>query len=150
MSSLSIINDQEKKLVTLLPLEKGALVHHLIGTINHHPTKYSLQIGKDQHLDVPPGKMDNNAYPWVYLNHSCSPNCYMKNKQLFALVAIDAQTELTFNYNTTEFEMASPFSCNCDSSSCLQKIKGYKYLTKYQREKIAKFTASYLIEDFNS
>ena len=91
--------------------------------------------------------MGDNAYPWVYLNHSCSPNCYLKNNQLFALAAIDAQTELTFNYNTTEFEMASPFNCNCGSDNCLKKIKGYKYLTPNQRQKIAEFTAPYLIEE---
>ena len=50
---------------------------------------------------------------------------------------------MTFNYNTTEWEMAEPFSCGCGSENCLGTIQGLKHLTISQRERLG-FVAPHL------
>lgn len=95
---------------------RGAVLLHAEGVIVRTPSRYSLQIGERSHLDVPPGvdpdAVDDPLY-WRYLNHSCSPNATFQGVDLIALRPIAAGESITFDYNTTEFEMAEPFTCQC-------------------------------------
>ncbi|MCO6500381.1 MAG: SET domain-containing protein-lysine N-methyltransferase [Vicingus serpentipes] len=137
-------NKNENQLITNRELIKEEIILNFKGDITSQPSKYSIQIGKNEHLDVPERKMGTPDYYWAFLNHSCAPNTYIKNKRLIALTDIPAGTELTFNYNTTEYDMATPFTCNCQDQNCLKEIKGYKYLTNSEKEAIKNYTASYL------
>jgi len=129
MTFLTITESKnEKRLITTQPLKKRELIFTLKGELRAIPSKYSLQINENTHLDVPSGELGNLEYAWAFLNHSCAPNCYMKNQELYASEDIDANTELTFNYNTTEYDMATPFICKCGSENCLGEIRGYKHL----------------------
>ncbi len=64
------------------------------------------------------------------MNHSCNPSVIvdvqaMEVKANKDLVAGD---ELTFFYPSTEWKMASPFVCTCDSPQCLQVIAGAEHI----------------------
>ena len=63
------------------------------GPILDHPTRYSIQIDENRHIE---GTPESNAY----LNHSCAPNTFVDWKGVFlrALRNIDAGEELTCNY----------------------------------------------------
>lgn len=137
-------NKNEKRLTTNRELMKEEIILHFIGNATSTPSKYSIQIEKNEHLDVPEGKMGAIDYCWAFLNHSCEPNTYIKNKQLVALKDIPKGNELTFNYNTTEYDMATPFQCKCQHQKCQKEIRGYKYLTASQKEDINYYTAHYL------
>ena len=69
--------------------------------------KYTIQIG-DKHM------MDEIGQ---YLNHNCNPNSEIKDNKgvpcLYAIKDINANDEITFNYNTTEEVLANPFYCDC-------------------------------------
>jgi len=59
----------------------------------------------------------------IYTNHSCCPNMII-TKQGSDFVANQDIKEgeiITFNYNTTEFEIISPFDCLCKNNNWISK-----------------------------
>ena len=107
-------------------------VFPLIGTLTHLPDTYTIQIGAYTHL-LPDGQL------WRYLNHSCVPNCHIdfNTWMLVTTRAIHCNEELTFNYLTTEWEMVSPFVCQCGALHCYGFVAGFKYLTPTQQVLLA-------------
>lgn len=76
-----------------------------------------------------------------YINHSCNPNLKVIAKKsactLEAIKDISAGEALTFDYDTTEWDMASPFDCGCGAASCRGQISGYKNLSETARSNIS-------------
>jgi SET domain len=98
------------------------------GPIIDHPTRLSIQIDDDKHIE---GTEDSNAC----LNHSCEPNAYVDwdDVCLRARSAIPAGVEITCDYFTTDYEIHSPFPCSCGSARCKGEVRGFKYLTAAER-----------------
>ena len=109
-----------------------SVVFYLNGTITTQPTRYTIQLGPRRHLTFPEIRKTNDDldYCWQYLNHSCEPNGYMNTGEFTfrALRDIAAGEEITFNYLTTESQMAVPFACNCGSANCFGFIQGRNFL----------------------
>jgi SET domain len=116
-------------------------VFELGGVVSGHPDRHSLQLGQGRHLHVPTDKLgiDSPDFFWRYLNHSCQPNGYINTAELsfVALRKISKGEECTFNYLTTEFEMAVPFTCRCGAVNCFGLIQGYAHLSVEQKEELA-------------
>lgn len=110
--------------------------------------RYSIQVGIDQHLH--PGYATNGAHaevsPWKFLNHSCDPNLEidLEAKCFRARREIAEGEELSFNYLTTEWEMASPFECICGSRSCYGMIQGFRHLSREEQERLLPATAPHI------
>lgn len=113
----------------------GEVILHLDGQTLSEPDRHTLQVGAGVHLDAIDAA-SGKFYAWRYLNHSCQPNAAVRDRELVALRAIAAGDEITFDYNTTEYDMASPFQCHCGSAGCAGKIRGYRYLTAAERARI--------------
>ena len=83
---------------------------------------HSVQIDANLHL------LANDDL--IYTNHSFTPNCQMKvytnppKLQLVAIKEIKPEEELSFDYNTTEWELSCPF----EDISTHKKVTGAKYL----------------------
>ncbi len=122
------------------------VICYLIGETSDSPTKYTVQIYKDKHVN-PPEAADESAYLWKYINHSCQPVIYVDftDFSFRAIRDIGHGEEITFNYNTSEYEIARPFKCNCRSQKCYGLVQGYKYLTEIEKKEIMKYTAEHLI-----
>ena len=56
--------------------KSGISIHKLQGTILQKPTRTSIEIGKDQHIEDDIGK---------YMNHSFSPNCKIENGEIITI-----------------------------------------------------------------
>jgi hypothetical protein len=54
--------------------------------------------------------------------------------------------ECTFNYLTTEYEMAKPFVCLCGAVDCFDLIGGYARLSAEERERLFAHVAVHLID----
>ena len=80
------------------------------------------------------------------MKHHCSPNGYICFEDLTyrALHDVSAGDELTFNYCTTEYEMAQPFDCLCGSPNCLGRVAGFKYLDEIEVERIFSLLSPFL------
>jgi hypothetical protein len=123
-------------------------VFKLKGVISDHQTRYSIQLGKNRHLNLPAGvdgKIDDPDFFWTYLNHSCQPNGYIDTADLTfrALRKIKRGEECTFNYLTTEYEMAVPFVCQCGAAKCFGLIQGHRHLSAEQMEELASLPAAH-------
>ena len=111
----------------------GSVIFLMKGIISTRANKYSVQMGQDKHIDFPPVRKPNDDldYAWQYVNHSCEPNGYVNAAEytFCALRNIRKGEEITFNYLTTESELATPFRCECGSAKCFGFIRGNKFLT---------------------
>ena len=104
-------------------------------------TTHSLQMDFDLHI-----KLDE---PGVLINHSCSPNAGVRNNQFgaydfVALVDLPLGSEITFDYETTEYISIAIPECCCGSPECRSKTLGFKFLPDEIRKKYGEFIADYL------
>lgn len=120
------------------PIESGEVIFPLSGKIVKQPTKYSIQISKNEHLLLHSNDPNDLDSMWEFMNHSCGPNAYCDIEKMCVVAKkqINANEEIRFNYNTTEYEMASPFACKCKTANCYQEICGYKFLSEEQRKNL--------------
>ena len=102
------IKDGMKGLFTNKRFVNGTKVLELDGNYFPYPTRTSIQIG-DQHLE---------HYEGGHVNHHCDPNTKVivpnfTSPFLVATKNIELGEEITFDYESTEEELASPFICEC-------------------------------------
>jgi SET domain len=126
-----------RSVVALKALAVGDVVVDVQGIVTTKPTRYSIQVGEFEHVDLPAGLDPARVmaeHPWQFMNHGCDPNVRLIGRQLFAIKAIRAGDAITFNYNTTEYEMATPFTCRCGAKGCRAKrIAGFRHLTSAEQ-----------------
>lgn len=122
-------------------ISQDSVIFQLRGTITTTPSKYTIQLGRRQHLKFPTIRKadDDLDYCWQYLNHRCEPNGYINTAErtFRALRNIKRGEEITFNYLTTESVMAVPFNCTCGSSNCFGFIRGRDFLDREEDERLA-------------
>ena len=104
-------------------------------------TTHSIQMDFDLHIEL--------DEPALLLNHSCSPNTGVRNNQygaydFVALVDIPSGSELTWDYETTEYISIAIPECCCGSPECRSKTLGFKFLPVEVRKKYGEFIADYL------
>ncbi|MEV4641256.1 SET domain-containing protein-lysine N-methyltransferase [Actinoplanes sp. NPDC049548] len=128
----------------------GARLFTIRGDVTRTPTRYSLQVGRDTHIDMPDGydpEQVLDRFFWRFTNHSCEPNAVVRGREFVALHCIEPWSQITFNYNTTEFDMAEPFDCRCGSPQCEGVIRGYRWLSPEARQRVAPLLADHLRGD---
>ncbi len=108
----NVRRDQQRGLFATRPFRKDEVLINFDGPLIDHPTRYSIQIDENLHIE---GTPESNAF----LNHSCMPNTYVdwKSLSLRALRDIGASEELTNNYLTTDWEVHERFICTCAAPS---------------------------------
>lgn len=117
----------------------GEEILRLEGEIGRTADRFSLQIGADEHLVLPAGcdlERAIDAYPWRFLDHACAPNATIRGRSLVALHDVACFEGVTFDYDTTEWELAAPFPCACGAVSCRQEIRGFRHLPSSERERL--------------
>lgn len=137
------------QVVALAPIAEGETLLHVNGRVVDRPSRYSVQIGAHQHVDPPvPDRIedDMDRHAWRFLNHSCAPCAVLRGRTLVALRTIVAGEQITFDYATTEYEMAEPFACGCGAAACRGVIRGFAVLSETERLALAPHTAAHLHE----
>jgi hypothetical protein len=94
-----------------------------IAEILPEPTRHSIQYSATKHVLVNPDFLQ-------FTNHSCDPNIavHTKEKYIRAIRPIKPGDEIVYFYPSTEWSMAEPFTCFCQSPHCLTRIRGAAYL----------------------
>ena len=129
--------------------EAGEEIVRLTGQVVTRPTRYSVQVAVDEHVDPPSGaglEEMIGAHTWRYMNHSCEPNTAFRGRTLYALQRIAPGDEVRFHYAATEYEMAEPFHCRCGAGQCVGSLQGYRSLPAQQRQRIARFAQPHVLE----
>jgi uncharacterized protein len=104
-------------------------------------TNYSFQINFDTHI-----QMDTRARS---MNHSCDPNTGVRNNMFggydfIALRIIVPGEEVTWDYETTEFESISVSNCFCQTNTCRKSTKGFKFRQDELLSKYGIYLADYI------
>ena len=142
-----LVGQDGRHLVAIRPIAKGARLFAIIGREIAQPTRYSLQVGAALHLDQDCARDENELvrrYFWRYLDHHCEPTTVIRNREVIALRRIAEGEGVTFDYNTTEYDMAEPFHCHCGSVHCVGVVRGARHLTAAQRARVARWLPDYL------
>jgi len=120
---------------------RGERILLIEGRTQRSPTRYSIQLDTNLHIEAD-GDLASEAmrvrHPWRFLNHACDPVARVSGDALYALRAIAGGDEITFDYTTTEADMAEPFECHCGSPRCVGRVQGFLHLP--QREQFARRT----------
>jgi hypothetical protein len=128
-------------------LPAGTQLLTVTGRVTDRPSRDSIQIGAHEHIDPPvPDRLedDMDRHAWRFLNHSCEANAVLRGLTLVALRDIAAGAEITFDYATTEYEMAEPFVCGCGAPTCRGVIRGFAGLNAAQRLALLPHLAAHL------
>jgi hypothetical protein len=131
--------DGQKCLSANANISKNEILITYDGPIIDHPTRYSIQIDDDKHIE---GTAESNAY----LNHSCAPNAYVdwSGVCLRALRNIACGEEITCNYLTTDWELHERFVCHCAAPHCYGELKGLKYLAREEQRELLRFLPDFM------
>lgn len=139
-----------KSTLCVTPIAAGETVFRITGRPVARQDRHTVQIGADQHL-APEGE------PWAFVNHGCEPNCVVVfetavagSARMVARRPIAPGEEITFNYLTTEWDMASPFDCRCGAAVCAGTIRGFRHLERPAREALRPWLAPFLAERIDS
>ena len=130
-------------------IEKGAKILEILGkkVKEKDSGEWDLQIEEDRFIRSPKIAPDN------YLNHSCNPNAFIrqvgKHFFLIALKDIRKGREITFDYDTTDYENEAIQKvhfpeCLCGAKKCRKIVKGFKYLPPKEKKRLEKFLLPYL------
>ena len=82
---------------------KGDTIFVLKGQETNYPTRESIYVGNNTHILDQMGQ---------YINHSFEPTTQIVGYNVVALIDINENDEITFNYNENELTMAAPFTVN--------------------------------------
>jgi uncharacterized protein len=89
----------------------------------------SLQEKESHALQIDIDRYSWCAFPFLYCNHSCKPNCGINDKyELIALQNIRANEELTWDYSTSMLERHWIMHCNCGEKDCRKIISDFDLL----------------------
>lgn len=133
--------------VTTGIIEGGTEVYGLIPVkLLDQPTTYTVQLAEGKHAEISGGA--------EFTSHSCEPNCYLSVSdggddgvpyvKFVTMRRLQPGELISFNYNTTEWDMASPFQCVCGTPSCVGMVRGFKYASPLQRERLRPLLSPYI------
>jgi hypothetical protein len=128
----------------------GETLFTIDGKVTAAPSSHSVQVGRDLHVDLPEGLPPEeimDRFPWRFMNHSCAPNAAVHGWEVVALRQIVAGEEITFDYNTTEYHLAAPFTCLCSTEHCIGEVRGFRFLTEDRRERLHPLLADHLLAE---
>lgn len=139
---------RELALVAAVDIAAGGAILFLDGDLFDRPTRFSVQVGVDRHVDAPRNvdpRGRANRYVWRFLNHSCRPNAVLHERMLVANRAIAAGEQVSFDYESNEWDMAEPFACGCREASCRGWIRGFRHLSDEARERVLPLASSHVL-----
>ena len=124
-----------KGIFTNVRIAKGAEIFTFTG----NPLSFddAVKLGDDQcyALQVERFKYIMLETPFGYVNHSCDPNCGLKDStKLIAIKNIDVGEELFYDYSTTMLERHWTMQCDCKSPNCRKIVDDFDKLSIATKE----------------
>jgi len=142
-----LVAHEGRRLVALRRIARGKRLFPITGRETRVPTRYSLQVGASLHLDQDCARDEFDLvrrFFWRYLDHACDPATVIRDREVIALRDLAEGDAVTFDYNTTEYDMAEPFRCHCGSVLCVGTVRGARHLTPGQRARLEPWLPDYL------
>ena len=139
--------DGRRRVIAIASVASGEIIIPVIGELRPTPSRYSIQIGEDAHLDDL-GIVEST-------NHSCEPSAFIdftdpERLSLRAVRDLPVGAEVTIHYCATEENMTSPFQCDCGAAACYGRVRGYQFLSSSRRERLDGWLSSYLRSKYDA
>ena len=100
----------------------------------------SLQVNTNLIFLGPPSREPGDS-----INHSCEPNCGMRNATtIVAMRDIAVGEELTFDYAMSDASDYDEFDCNCGTTLCRGKVRADDWQLESLRHKYKGFFSPYI------
>jgi len=130
------------KNTVLMRLDGEKLTGKQVSALSMQSANNVLQIGNDLYLDF-------SGKNHLFINHSCSPNTYIKTMVntafLFSAIPINIGDELCFDYSVSSLEDNKISSCNCGSYGCRKIIGSWASLPEAKK---ARYLELKIVPDF--
>ena len=143
-----MFRDGSYHVVARTPIPALARIVSLNGLFVTAPNRFTVQVQEHLHV-APPLDLARDQrpdmYKWRYLNHSCDPNAFIDGLELIARRPIAPWEEITFDYETTEYELDEPFTCQCGRCDG-RMVRGFAHLSAADRAARATYLAPHLRE----
>ena len=104
-----------RQLIAAKSFPAGEVLGYTKGTIVNSPDMHSIQLKSDRHIDVRGSGLE-------LASHSCEPNCRMivrtfeedgeDSLSLVSIIPIEIGDAITWDYETSEWELSSPCMLN--------------------------------------
>jgi hypothetical protein len=116
---------------------------HTVEVLSNDPPLYI----RDHAIQFGPGiSRDSAGGLGRYANHSCAPNCGIKDFfNIVAMVDLPVDTEITWDYAMTE-NNDWLMICNCGAPGCRKLITGYRNLPPEVRTSYTGFISQWLVD----
>lgn len=120
-------------------ISAGELLLVLAPVFLDHPERHTIQVDERVHQSGT-GHLD------AFLNHACAPSTIFdfERLELRAARPLAAGEEVNFNYLSSEWDLDSPFTCQCGAPGCHGLIRGFRHLNAEQQEALAPVASPYL------
>jgi len=126
------MHDGGRALVAVATIGPGERLLRLSPIFVDTRGRYTIQIDERRH-------QAGTGEPDDFMNHSCAPNSHLDTiaLEVVAIAPIAPGELITFNYLTTEWELAEPFDCRCGAPACHGQIAGFRHLDAERRRQLA-------------
>jgi SET domain-containing protein len=114
------------------PIKNGETLFCIEGPIIQYAVQSDYRIGQNW-LQIRENvwQIPLSGHVWNYINHSCQPNCGMKQgNTVVAMRDIRKNEELTIDYSTIEAGRRWHMHCKCGYVSCRKLIRGIQFLPR--------------------
>ena len=138
----------EYRLVATRPVPADTRLFTIDGQMVDAPNRFTVQVGAAAHIDVPSGFSSDeiqDRFSWRFMNHSCDPTVAIRGRDVYSIGPLEPWHEITFDYDTTEYEMAEPFECHCRAPECRGRIGGFRFLAPAERQRLRPWLADHLL-----
>jgi len=126
-------------------IKKGEIIGVVKGPIIPDNEDSYKKYGEDHLHPINYSEAILNSNFTKYTNHSCNPNCGLKDGiKIVAMKDVKNSEEITIDYDTLEYSWE--MVCNCGSPKCRKKIRGYKYLRGGLKRKYKGFISPHLLK----
>jgi uncharacterized protein len=131
------------------PFKKGETIVPVKGKIiSEQEANHCSRYQQDHMYTVGRNKYIIGQYPDKYINHSCDPNSYEKDRKIVAMRKIKKGEEICFHYALNVLEDFS-MKCRCNYKSCRGRIIGTFFrLSKKEQKKYAPYLDTWFRKEF--
>lgn len=112
---------------TVLCKISGALIDYRDTLDMGNKESYALQVGVNKYL--------RPDYPFFLFNHSCDPNCGIRDMKIVTLRNIAPLEELKWDYSTSMLERGWEMKCSCGAKNCRGCIRDFDKLPTGTQER---------------
>jgi len=117
-----------------------ALTHSAFAEYDAERRSRSIQVDTNLIFLGPPTREPGDS-----INHSCEPNCGMRNATtIVAMRDIAIGEELTFDYAMSDASSYDEFDCNCGTSLCRGRVRADDWRLDTLRHKYKGFFSPYI------